>query len=53
MGTINTTDVDDEESDTIPTITSILAFVLALAIIAIGIMTWTLNDINEIGDLFS
>lgn len=53
MGTISTTDVDDEESDTIPTITSILAFVLALAIIAIGIMTWTSNDINEIGDLFS
>jgi len=53
MGTINTMDEDEEESDTIPTITSILAFVLAIVIIAIGIMTWTLNDINEIGGLFS
>ena len=39
-----------EESDTIPTVMSILAFVLALAALAVSLMTWTQK--NEFGDLF-
>lgn len=51
IGTIATTDVDDDEdNDTIPTIMSILAFVLALGVLVIGLMTWMKE--NEIGALF-
>lgn len=51
IGTIATTDVDDDDdNDTIPTVMSILAFVLALGVLVIGLMTWMTE--NEIGALF-
>jgi hypothetical protein len=55
MSTIGTVamDDDDEESDTIPTVLSILAFVLSLAVLALAILTW-LDEKNgkSLGDLF-
>jgi hypothetical protein len=51
IGTIATSDDDDEPSDTIPTILSILAFVLSLAVLGLALMTWT--EEHQIGDLFN
>jgi len=50
IGTIATSD-DDEPSDTIPTVLSILAFGLSLAVLALALMTWTQE--HQIGDLFN
>lgn len=50
IGTIATSDDDDESGDTIPTVLSILAFGLSLVVLALGLMTWT-NE-HTIGDLF-
>lgn len=51
IGTIATTDDDDEESsDLVPTILSILAFVLSLAVLALALMFWLTE--KEFGDLF-
>ena len=46
--------VDDEEedNDTIPTVMSILAFVLSLVALAVALMTWVTNDVNTFSDLF-
>ena len=50
--TVHTADADDEEpSDALPNILSILAFVIALAVLALGIMTWTQSG-APVGDLF-
>lgn len=53
MATIGTvaTDDDEEESDTIPTVLSILGFVLSLAVLALALMTW-MHDNKEFGGLF-
>ena len=53
MATIGTIAVDDdeEESDTIPTVLSILGFVLSLAVLALAVLTW-LHDDKEFGALF-
>ncbi|MDB4405380.1 hypothetical protein N9199_02340, partial [bacterium] len=41
IGTIAMDDDEEEESDTIPMVMSILAFVLSLAVLALTIMMWT------------
>ncbi len=51
IGTIATSDDEEEESDLLPTILSILAFVLSLGVLALAIMFWITE--KEIGDLFS
>ncbi len=43
-------DDDEEASDTIPTVMSILAFVLSLAVLALTVMFWITE--KEFGDLF-
>ena len=43
-------DDDEEPSDLVPTILSILAFVLSLAVLALALMFWMTE--KEIGDLF-
>ncbi len=50
IGTIATVDDEEEPSDTIPTVLSILAFVLSLAVLALAVLTWT-NE-REFGELF-
>ena len=52
IGTIATADDDDEENDNIPTILSIISFVLSIAVLAVGIMTWTSADGETFGSLF-
>ena len=51
IGTINMDDDDEEEGDTIPTVISILAFVLSLGVLALNVMFWV-ADGKELGDLF-
>ncbi|MGD1978718.1 MAG: hypothetical protein PVJ98_04940 [Akkermansiaceae bacterium] len=53
MATIGTIALDDdeEESDTIPTVLSILGFVVSLAVLALAVMAW-MHDGQEFGDLF-
>ncbi len=43
-------DDEDEGSDTLPMVMSILAFVLSLAILALAIMFWTTE--NDFGKIF-
>ena len=43
-------DDDEEENDLVPTILSILAFVLSLAVLALAIMFWITE--KEFGELF-
>jgi len=52
IGTIATTDDDDEENDNIPTILSIISFVLSIAVLAVAIMTWTSEEGQSFGTLF-
>lgn len=52
IGSIATLDDDEEEeNDLIPTIFSILAFVLSIAVLALALMFWLTE--KELGDLFS
>jgi multisubunit Na+/H+ antiporter MnhC subunit len=53
MSTIGSfsSDDEDEDTDTIPTVLSIIAFVLSLAVLALALMTWTQE--HQIGDLFN
>jgi len=41
---------EEEASDIVPTVASILAFVLGLAALALSLLTWTAK--YEVGDLF-
>lgn len=50
IGTISMDDDDEEGSDLVPTVMSILAFVLSLAVLALSLMLWMTE--KEIGDLF-
>ncbi len=50
IGTIAMDDDEDEGSDTLPMVMSILAFVLSLAILALAIMFWTTE--NDFGKIF-
>ena len=52
IGTIATAADDDEENDNIPTILSIISFVLSIAVLAVGIMTWTSANGETFGSLF-
>jgi len=51
IGTMSMDDDDDESNDLIPTVMSILAFVLSLAVLALSLMLWMTE--KEIGDLFN
>lgn len=46
-------DEEEEPSDTIPTVFSILSFVAALAVLGLGISTWLADKTHAVGDLFS
>lgn len=49
IGTIAAAADDEEENDNIPTILSIISFVLSIAVLAVGIMTWTLANGEKTG----
>ena len=53
IGTIATNaDLIEEGNDNIPTILSIISFVLSIAVLAVGIMTWTSANGETFGSLF-
>lgn len=51
IGTISMDDDDDEPSDTIPTVMSILGFVLSLAVLALALKLWMTE--KGFADLFN
>lgn len=44
---------EEEASDTVPIVLSILSFVLALVVLGLGITTWLADKTHEVGDLFN
>ena len=52
IGTIVPSIETPEENDNIPTILSIISFVLSIAVLTVGIMTWISADGQTFGSLF-